>query len=218
MDHDDTVVESTPHIHYPAHVESLKLLRPGRPPASLEEWFRKNFHPGVTAYLRDELGFAPEEIREEYRIWRAYTSLRRAAFFPGMLELLSTFRNRGGIVTVVSHSDADLIEKDYRAASENAGLPAFIPDRIFGWTTEDNRRKPHPYPALRIIEEFGLEPREALVVDDLRPGVEMARAAGIRTAAAGWGHQVGEIRAYMRESCDYFFETVEEFRAFILPP
>lgn len=217
MDHDDTVVTSTPQIHYPAHVETLKRIRPGALPVPLDEWFRKNFHPGIMGYLQDELGFTPEEIEEEYRIWRVFTTGRVPDFYPGMLEILRKFHAAGGIVTVVSHSDADLIERDYRAASEKAGSPAFVPDRIFGWTMDESKRKPHPYPALSIMEEFGLDPAEVLVVDDLRPGIEMARAAGAWTAAAGWGHHIDEIRDYMRGSCDHFFATVEEFGAFIVP-
>lgn len=218
MDHDDTVVESTPHIHYPAHVASLKQLRPGLPPISLEGWFYKNFNPGLMTYLGKELGFSPEEIQEEYLFWRNYTAGRRASFFPQMLETLITFRERGGIVTVVSHSDVDRIEEDYRAATEGAGLPPFLPDRTFGWSPDEDRRKPHPYPARQILKEFGLKPQEALMVDDLSPGAEMARAAGIPCAAAGWGHNVRAIRAYMRQACNYFFETVEDFSHFILPP
>jgi phosphoglycolate phosphatase/pyrophosphatase PpaX len=198
-------------------VETLKRIRPGARPVTLDEWFRKNFHPGIMGFLQDELGFTPEEIEEEYRIWRGFTTGRTPDFFPGMLEALAAFRAEGGIVTVVSHSDADLIERDYRAASEKAGVPAFVPDRIFGWTMDENRRKPHPYPALRIIEEFGLDPADVLVVDDLRPGIEMAKAVGAGTAAAGWGHRIDEIRDYMLEACDHFFPTVEEFRAFVVP-
>ena len=30
IDHDDTAVDSTEAVHYPAHVEALRILRPGR--------------------------------------------------------------------------------------------------------------------------------------------------------------------------------------------
>ena len=29
LDHDDTAVASTPAIHYPAHLEAMRVLRPG---------------------------------------------------------------------------------------------------------------------------------------------------------------------------------------------
>ena len=34
-------------VHYPAHVESLRILRPDLVPVSLEEWFRRNHDPGA---------------------------------------------------------------------------------------------------------------------------------------------------------------------------
>jgi phosphoglycolate phosphatase/pyrophosphatase PpaX len=216
MDHDDTVVMSTPQIHYPAHVETLKKIRPGAAPVSLEDWFRKNFHPGIANYLQRELGFTPEEMDEEYRIWRNFTLRTVPDFFPGMFETLADFRKAGGILAVVSHSEAELIERDYRSVPLISGFPDFIPDRIFGWTPETEKRKPHPYPVLMILREFGLNPDEVLVVDDLKPGIDMARAAGVPAAAAGWGHDIGEIRGFMREACRYFFPTVTDFRRFIL--
>ena len=38
LDHDDTVVNSTATIHYPAFLEALKLLRPGVT-ISLDDYF-----------------------------------------------------------------------------------------------------------------------------------------------------------------------------------
>ena len=46
LDHDDTVVNSTATIHYPAFLEALKLLRPGVT-ISLDDYFRENFDPGL---------------------------------------------------------------------------------------------------------------------------------------------------------------------------
>ena len=39
LDHDDTTVDSTASIHYPAHVESVRALRPDLEPCTLREWF-----------------------------------------------------------------------------------------------------------------------------------------------------------------------------------
>ena len=39
LDHDDTTVDSTASIHYPAHVESVRALRPDLEPCSLRRWF-----------------------------------------------------------------------------------------------------------------------------------------------------------------------------------
>jgi len=213
IDHDDTAVNSTARIHYPAHLEVIKHMRPGIPPISLDEWFLKNFHPGIMEYLKNELGMSNEELETEYRIWRTFTTTRVPEFYPGFIETLIEFRNRGGKIAVVSHSEKKLIERDYRSLdSENR----FMPDIIHGWDYDETKRKPNPYPVFETLKTFDLKPEHALILDDLKPGVVMARAAGIHAAAAGWGHSIPKIREYMKKHCISFFETVKEFASFIL--
>ncbi|WP_455383251.1 HAD family hydrolase [Salinispira pacifica] len=213
VDHDDTAVDSSAEIHYPAHVETMRKLRPGAPVVTLDEWFQKNFEPGVMEFLVGELGMSPEELSQEFEIWRTYTSARIPHFYPGVLDLLRWFRAVGGQVAVVSHSEAALIERDYRAAG--SGGDPFVPDLIFGWDHDENRRKPHPWPALQALEMFGCAPEEAIILDDLKPGVLMGQASGIPVAAAGWGHAIPAIRAYMEKNCVGYFTSVEEFAEFL---
>ena len=85
-----------------------------------------------------------------------------------------------------------------------------MPDLVFGWELGPDRRKPNPYPVLETIRRLGLEPRDVLVVDDLRPGVDMAKAAGVDAAAAGWAHDISSIREFMRQSCVAYFATVAD--------
>ncbi len=214
VDHDDTSVMSTPCIHYPAHVEALRRLRPGREPVSLESYFRKNFDPGLIPFLSEELGMNRAEIEESYHVWREFTTTRVPEFFPGLLEIFSEYKSLGGILVVVSHSEAEMIERDYRQAGHRAfaGGEMLLPDRIFGWDEDPERRKPHPYPLLETMARFGLEKNELLVVDDLKPGADMAAAAGVAFAAAGWGHSIPEIREAMQGICRYYFESIEDLR------
>ena len=53
------------------------------------------------------------------------------------------------------------------------------------------------------------------MVDDLKPGYDMARAAGVAIAAAGWAHNVKCIRDFMTQNCEYFLEKVEDLRKVI---
>ena len=81
-------------------------------------------------------------------------------------------------------------------------------------------RKPAPGTLFDLMKRFDLKPEEILVVDDLKPGYDMARGAGVDFAAAGWAYDVEEIEAFMRnncddfmkENCDFFLETVEDLR------
>ena len=213
LDHDDTHFDSTSVIHYPAHVEVMKQLRPEAEPVSLEDWFRKNFHPGIMEFLTSDLAFTDAEIEHEFAVWREYNLQKVPFFFPGFINLLQEFKERGGIVAVVSHSEVDIIENHYSAVNGEVG---FTPDIIFGWSDDEAKRKPNPYPVNQILSTYGLDKADALIVDDLKPGVLMAKAAGVDVAAAGWAHKIPEIQTYMKANCQYYFSEVENFRSFIL--
>jgi len=212
-DHDDTSVMSTPSIHYPAHVEALRLLRPGTVPVSLEGFLKKNFDPGFYPFLSEELALSRDEIARSYEVWRSMVEAAVPEFFPGLLDIYAEYKARGGILVVVSHSEVSMIERDYRAAP--SGREA-APDLIFGWDEDPERRKPHPYPLREAMRRFGLRAGEILVLDDLKPGADMAAAVGADFAAAGWGHAIPEIREAMLGICRFYLERVEELRPILL--
>lgn len=209
LDHDDTAIDSTATVHHPAHVASMAVLRPGEPALDLAGFFLKNCEPGFHAFLQEELGFSGAELAEEYRIWRDHMDRLQPAFFPGFLDALRAYRSAGGRFVVVSHSESDIIRRHYLEAGQ--GL---MPDAIFG--REAGPRKPDPWAATETLRRFGLAPEEALVVDDLRPGIEMALAAGVPAVAAGWAHRLPAIRAYMEANTLGVLDRIEAFAAFIL--
>ena len=53
------------------------------------------------------------------------------------------------------------------------------------------------------------------MLDDLKPGYDMARACGVNFAAAGWSNDVPQIESFMRANCDLYFKTVPELRAYL---
>lgn len=211
LDHDDTAIDSTASVHHPAHVASMAVLRPGEAALDLQGFFLKNFEPGFHTFLTEELRFSEAELDTEYRIWRDHAERLRPAFYPGFLEALAAYRSAGGRFVVVSHSESDIIWRHYREAGR--GL---MPDEVFG--REAGPRKPDPWAARETLRRFDLEPEAVLVVDDLRPGIEMAQAAGVPAAAAGWAHRLPAIRTYMEANTLGVLDTVEAFAAFILQP
>ncbi len=213
LDHDDTSVKSTATVHYPAHRESMRHLRPDHRPIDLEGWFLKNFHPGVMAYLTDELALTQAELEVEYRIWREFTTSRTPEFFEGIPETLIRYREAGGLIAVVSHSEKDVIARHYRAHPDAA---RFFPDCIFGWDYDAAKRKPSTWPVDQILSTYGLRREEVLILDDLKPGVLMSQAAAIPIAAAGWGHDIPQIREYMERNCIAYCRDVGEFQRLLM--
>ena len=207
LDHDDTVVASTEAIHYPSFVAYIDENKPhlsGK--YSFEEFILKNFDPGVLEFFGGEIGLTEEEMAEEDKYWRDFVATRIPTAYPGMAEIIADFREAGGIVAVASHSYEEYIRRDYA----HNGLT--VPDVIYGWDLPRERRKPSPFTVLDICERYGILPSEVLVVDDLKPGYDMARSAGADFAAAGWAYHVPEIAAFMKKNCDYYLESVEELR------
>ena len=188
---------------FPSFLAYLKLVRP-EASYTLEDYFRKNFDPGIMALFTGELGFSEEELEGEFRFWQDWVRTRVPSAYPGICEILRRHKDAGGYIAVVSHSMRESIERDYR---EN-DLPE--PDIIFGWEQPPEQRKPNTWPLEQIMERFGLEPQELLVVDDLKPGYDMARAAGVPFAAAGWANDIPEIEQFMRKNCDFYCKTVAD--------
>ena len=208
LDHDDTTVNSTATVHYPCFVEYMEKYFPDVH-LTLEEYFRYNFEPGVIDMFTKICGMTWEQMMDEENYWKEYVKHHVPAAYPGIREILEEQKKRGGKICVVSHSFADYIRRDYRLN----GLPE--PDLIFGWEQPPEQRKPSVYPLEQIMKTFGMKPEELLVVDDLKPGYDMARAAGVPFAAAGWANDIPEIEHFMRENCGLYFKKVVEFGNFL---
>ena len=205
FDHDDTTVNSTATIHYPCFCEYLKQYRPEQH-YTLEEYVLYNFDPGLWGFYYDMCGLSRDEVEFEHRFWLEYASHHWAEAFSGIKEIMEEHRAAGGILAVVSHSHAENILRDYRMN----GLPT--PDAIYGFEQPRNELKPSPIPVRKIMERFSLQPSDILVIDDLKPGYIMARAAGVDFAAASWCFDIPANTAFMKENADYFCGTVEDLR------
>lgn len=208
VDHDDTVVDSTATVHYPCFVEYTQKHFPHYA-CTLEEYFIKNFDPGVVAFFRDDVGMSAEQMKHEQAYWNAYVQNHVPRVYDGMRDILWEQKKRGGKLCVVSHSYKDNILRDYR---EN-GLPE--PDAVYGWECPPEKRKPDPWALYEIMNTFGFAPKELLMLDDLKPGYDMAKACGVPFAAAGWSNDIARIERFMRDSCELYFKTVPELRAYL---
>lgn len=208
FDHDDTVVNSTATIHHPCFVEYLGLRYPGRT-CTLEEYVLKNFDPGFIPMCLGEYGMDDAALLDETEYWRGYVSRHVPAAYEGIKEIMERQKAQGGLLCVVSHSLDENIRRDFEAN----GLPA--PDAVYGWERPPEERKPHPFPLLDIMARFGLRPEDMLVIDDLKPGFDMAAECGVAFAGVGWSNDIPAIESFMRESCPNYFKTVAELGRFL---
>ena len=215
LDHDDTSVDSTPHIHYPCYVEYMKT-RPQDHCLTFEEWFKALWYKGLFGYYREDLHLTESEILEQVALSRQYAMTHeRAHFFPGFIEMLQQFRALGGFICVVSFSDETNIYRVYKEETNDQ----FAPDVVYGWHEETKEQcKPYPYPIHSMMEKYGFAKEDFLVIDDMPQGIEMGKAAGVKCAGAmyGEGHEV--LRKEMEECCDYICESVDDLKKLLMTP
>lgn len=210
LDHDDTVVASEATVNYPCFLLVMDQFRPGEPHIDLDSFTRWCFSPGFAELLRQKYHFTPREMEDEFQMWVRYAAKRTPPAYPGIREVILRQKAEGGKVCVVSHSSRHNILRDYQA---HIGIE---PDMIFSWEDPEPLRKPSTYPLERIMASYGFTPDQLLMVDDLKPGCDMAKSAGVEIAYAGWSRQrVPEIGQKMRAWCDYSFETPKELETFL---
>lgn len=208
FDHDDTTVNSTATIHHPCFEQFLKDYYPDRS-CTLEDYFLKNFSPGFIPMCREEYGMDDETLAMEARYWQEYVRDRIPQAYPGIREIMLRHKRNGGLIAVISHSYRHNILRDYEAN----GLPQ--PDLIFGWEMPPEQRKPAAWPLMEVLRRFDLRTEEVLMIDDLKPGYDMALACGVPFAAVGWANDIAPIEAFMRENCSLYFKQVSELAAFL---
>ena len=65
------------------------------------------------------------------------------------------------------------------------------------------------------MERFSLDSRELLMIDDLKPGYDMAKTCGVDFAGVGWANNIPAIESFMRRNCGFYFKAVGELSEFL---
>lgn len=210
LDHDDTVVASEASVNYPCFLLVLDRFRPGAERLDADSFTRWCFDPGFAELLRMKYHFTDQEMKDEFQMWVDYAADRVPPAYPGIREIILRQKAEGGKVCVVSHSSKYNIRRDYET---HFGIQ---PDMIFSWEDPQEKRKPSTYPLETIMKTYSFSPDQLLMVDDLKPGRDMAKSAGVEIAYAGWSREsVPEIGALMRSWCDYSFDTPRQLEEFL---
>ncbi len=209
LDHDDTVVQSMKTLSYPFFLYILEQFRPGSY-MSFEEYVCDCHHLGFADLCRKRFGFTEEEVKKEHTLWMEYVLSHTPDAYPGIAQIIRTYKKMGGIICVVSHSSEANILRDYDA---HIGIR---PDAIYGWDLPEHQRKPNPYPLLDIMERYQLKTEDLLVVDDMKLAWKMANPLGVKVAYAGWTDVgVPKLAKEMECICDYSFDSVTKFADFL---
>ncbi len=209
LDHDDTVVRTEETINYPCFCQYLAQYFPGYT-LTLEQYIHGCYSLGFVQMCRQWFSFSEAQCRHEYDYWQHYIAHHMPQVYPGVGPLLRMQKDRGGKIIVVSHSNREVIQRDYL---HHFGI---LPDAVYGWDLPEAQRKPSPYPVLDVMERFGYTREQILVVDDMTPGWEMARTAGVKIAFSAWGRQnYPQILLDMGGRCDFTFHNAAQLQSFL---
>jgi len=186
FDLDGTLADTAPDLAY-----ALNTLRASRGLAPLPlSVTRPVTSHGARGLLGIGFNLGPQDpgyeaLRDEFLLLYAANLCRKTALFPGMPQLLSQLERHGvrwGVVT-------NKVERFTLPLLEQLGLSARTACIVGGDTAL--RSKPHPDPLLAASRAVGLHPGECIYVGDDRRDIEAGRAAGMKTAVAGWGYLNG---------------------------
>ncbi len=173
-DMDGTLVDSEP-LHEAALVAALRSVGIA-PPTDLHERVLGVSAGPVYAMLRDEFGLDlpfDDWIVRKYSHYLPLTETLKPR--PGAIEIFNELRERGVAQAVVSNSDRLIVDANLRVV----GLS--YPGMKTVSRNDVREGKPHPEPFLRAAWLAGIEPGEAIAIDDSWTGAQAALAAGMKT-------------------------------------
>ena len=148
-----------------------------------------------------------ESARMYARKSEVYSSRPKAEVMPGVKQLMQQIHLMGMTILVVTGSgQLTLLE---RLAADFA--PYIQPGHIIS-AFDVKRGKPHPEPYLKGLERAGVEPWQAVVVENAPLGVRAAVAARIFTLAVNTGPLADDVLA--REGASLVLPDMFEARKF----
>ncbi len=129
-------------------------------------------------YLHRLTGLSKEEVsfRNEKYFLREHPIDYRDYLFPDVKDTLRQLKEKGIRMAICSGSEKFLIER----FTENCGLDGYF-DVLF--SSEHYADKPDPSLYIAAMKELGLGPKDCLIVEDSRFGIEAGKRAGCRTLA-----------------------------------
>ena len=151
--------------------------------------------------------FPDVDVDEAISIYRSYHRDNfgaRIKLFPGMKDLLSSLKERGyrlGLVT--SRLTTTTLE----------GLEKYeIKDYFDAIITADDteKHKPDPEPVIMTLKKLGAGPEESIMVGDTRFDILCARNAGVKSVLVGWAVAVSEEDRTGADAPDYIIEKAED--------
>lgn len=191
IDLDGTMLHTAPDFHV-----AINRMRADLKLAPLDiETITGFVGKGTENLMRRVLGvdFQPDQVEERFAEALAsyqthYLAINGdySTIYPGVREGLLALQAKGLRLACVTNKPiafaAPLLEK--------TGLHGFF-EVVYGGDSLP-KKKPDPYPLLKVCEDFGVLPRQVVAIGDSSNDAQAARAAGCRVLNVPYGYNHGQ--------------------------
>lgn len=143
-----------------------------------------------------------DEIYPRYRDAYVPRAVEKTRLFPGLVEVLETYRDAGVGLGVCTNKPEDISH----VILEKLGVSSFFGVVIGGDTL--SVKKPDPAPVIAGLERLGCEPANGLMVGDSAADANAAKAARVRTILVTFGYSQEPIHELPNDG------IVDSFAAF----
>ena len=153
---------------------------------------------------------SPEEINRGLASFTEFNTLHiadKSRLYPGTRELLQQLSDDGIRMAVISNKQEALS----RLILKTLEVDSFF-DIIAGGDTFPEM-KPSPLPLVRVIDELGCNPADAVMVGDSINDIQAGNRAGITTIGCRWGY--GDSRelsgaGFRADSCSDIIDLLRQ--------
>ncbi len=160
--------------------------------------------PLLVTMAREFPGVDPAESAEVYRSYQRESGYKLVREFPGVFDLIRTFREMGLKQCIVTSRTRE---------SSTKYLEIFdMMDAFDGVVTCDDtdKHKPDPEPILLGLERMHCSKDEALMIGDGVFDVKCANNAGVKSVLVGWRITEGGSQVIPDAVHDYEADTTED--------
>ncbi|RQW82708.1 MAG: HAD-IIIA family hydrolase [Geobacter sp.] len=200
FDLDGTLIDSLDDL---ANATNQMLLSLGRAAVSREQ-VRGYVGQGARRLVERAMpDAATEEIERGLSLFLVYNEehiVDRTRLYPGVVETLTTLRDAGLTLAVVSNKNAALCTKVLTTLEADGFFACVIgADSL-------PERKPSPEPLLKVLRYFAVPPERAVMVGDSVNDIAAGQAAGLATIGCTFGYgDLAEIK-----DADFLIDSLPE--------
>jgi phosphoglycolate phosphatase len=196
FDLDGTLIDSKVDLIYSVNA----MLREMKRPELAEETISGYIGHGAPQLVMRALGGAAreEELKDALQFFLRYYEEHKmdsTCAYPGVAKTLAQLSHLP--MAVLTNKPAHISVR----ILNSLGLAKYF-RMIYGGNSFESK-KPDPFGATKILQEFGIAAREALLVGDSEVDVQTARNAGMQAAAVNYGFGVHDRAAY---PADIYFD------------